>query len=240
MEYDFSFNEHFSVETRYAGRERQPVLIVDDFLNDPESMVRYAAEKVQFKRPPIHYPGVVAPVPREYPESLARGLVQLIGTTFGVDTTSETTGKVLSSFFATVTIPPDRAHFFQCLPHTDAQEPGYIAILHYFCDETQGGTALYRHRASGCESVNDEQNRKVQAHMAQDIEINGPLPGYINASNRLFEQTAAFEAKFNRLLIYRSQVLHAGMINANTKLDPNPRVGRLTTNTFVRFELPSP
>ena len=32
MEYDFAVNEQISVQTEYVGRERQPVLVVENYL----------------------------------------------------------------------------------------------------------------------------------------------------------------------------------------------------------------
>jgi hypothetical protein len=78
---------------------------------------------------------------------------------------------------------------------------------------------------------------QLQGLVDHDIAANGSFPaGYVGSEHRLYEQTARFEAKFNRVLVYRSQVLHSGLIGAQTILDPNPRVGRLTTNTFVQFD----
>jgi Family of unknown function (DUF6445) len=234
MEYDLTVNERFSVQTRHIGRERQPVVIVDDFLRDPDAMVRYAANETRFIPSPTLYPGIVAPVPEAYVDALVRVLVPVIGEAFGV---KADTAYLADCFFAIATFPPEQLHFRQRLPHVDDYHPGLIAVLHYLCAGTQGGTALYRHRATGYESLTEEQNQHLQSLIAQDIARN-PIPAqYVNAGNRLFEQTACFEAKFNRLLIYRGQVLHSMLIDSNTKLNPDPRIGRLTANTSLRFEL---
>ncbi len=235
MEYDFSANENFSVETHHIGRERQPLLLVDNFLRDPDSIVRYAAAENQFIPANTMYPGVVAPVPDAYVNAMVDALVPRIADVFGV---KADTVYLMNCFFAIVTFQPEKLHFRQRLPHVDLPYPGQLAILHYLCDSFQGGTGFYRHRATGYESLNEEQNRQYEAHNVQDLARYGPNPAqYINADDRLFEQTAHFEAKFNRLLIYRGNILHSGMIDSKTKLDPNPRVGRLTSNTFLRFDL---
>jgi hypothetical protein len=232
MPYDLTVNERFSLETRQVGRERQPVLVVDDYLRDPESMVRYAASEAQFKPSTAMYPGIVAPVPDAYIHSLLDVLGPILGTTFGVNVD---TAFLSDGFFAIVTFPPEQLHYRQRLPHVDDYDPGMIAILHYL--SAQGGTALYRHRATGYESLNKVQNQHLQSLNAQDIAANPSLaPQYMSASNRLFEQTASFQAKFNRLIAYRGSILHSMLLDADTKLDPNPRVGRLTTNVFLRFD----
>jgi hypothetical protein len=234
MRYDFTVNERFCLEIRHAGRERQPVLIVDDFLRDPDSMVRYAVNEARFQPSPFSYPGIVAPAPEAYIDTLARVLVPMIGDAFGV---KPDTAFLSECFFAIATYPPEQLHFGQRLPHVDDVDPGLVAVLHYLCDSSQGGTALYRHRATGYESLTEEQNRQVKSLNAPEIAAN-PLPAeYPNASTRLYEQTAYFDARFNRVIIYRSQILHSMAADANTKFHPDPRIGRLTTNTFLRFEL---
>jgi len=232
---DLAVNEHFSVQTQSFGHEHQPVIIVDDYLRDPEAMVRYAANEAKFKPSPTMYPGIIAPVPVAYIESLLSVLGPLIGQTFGVKVE---TAYLSESFFAIVTTPPEELHYRQRLPHVDDYDPGMIAILHYLCNGEQGGTALYRHRATGYESLTLERNQRLQSLIAQDISGLGPVPQqYSSVINRLFEPTASFEAKFNRLIVYRGSILHSMLTNPNTKLNSDPRVGRLTTNTFLRFEV---
>jgi hypothetical protein len=61
MDYDFAVNQRFSVQTQHVGRERQPVLILEDFLRDASALVRYAANESRFGSSPLSYPGVIAP-----------------------------------------------------------------------------------------------------------------------------------------------------------------------------------
>src|SRR5258708_39107263 len=103
---------------------------------------------------------------------------------------------------------PEQLNIGQRLPHIDTPNPHQIAILHYLCDASHGGTAFYRHRATGYESCDEQQFMRVVQQLQKDAEENGPLPPqYIAGSNRVYEQTANLDAKFNRLLIYRSRVL---------------------------------
>jgi Family of unknown function (DUF6445) len=234
MSYDFASSQPLSIETCYAGRERQPVLIIDNYLRNPEALVNYAANEARFLESPAMYPGIIAPLPDAYCESLLNVLGPKIGETFDV---KPETAFLNNCFFAITTFPPEQLHYRQRLPHVDDYGPGVIAALHYLCDSTQGGTALFRHRATGFESVTREQHEHMQSLIVQDIASQGPLPPeYVGANNRFFEQTLCMEARFNRLVIYRGSVLHSMLVDANTQLDPNPRVGRLTINTFLAFE----
>jgi hypothetical protein len=239
MKYDFSVNERFSVDIQHIGHERQPVVIVEDFLRDPESMVHHAANNVPWGEPPKKtYPGPIAPLPEAFVDGTVNALAPIFADTFGL---RPETAYLVDSFFAVVTFKPEQLHYGQSLPHVDDYYPGQLAVLLYLCDPCQGGTAMYRHRATGYESLTQEKNSHMYSLITQDLAQSRMTPQYVNAdnatANRLFERTASFEAKFNRLLVYRGQVLHSMSINSNTMLDPNPRVGRLTANTFISFDL---
>src|SRR5437868_2609121 len=105
MSYDLGVNERFSVETQYIGRERQPVLIVDDYLRDPAAMVRYAATEARFQPSPLSYPGIVAPAPAAYIDGLVRVVVPMIGDTFGVKID---TAYLSDCILAIATFPPEQ------------------------------------------------------------------------------------------------------------------------------------
>jgi len=54
-------------------------------------------------------------------------------------------------------------------------------------------------------------------------------------SNNEFEEIMSFEAKFNRLIMYRGTSLHSGIIRPEYNFDPNPQTGRLTITSFYEF-----
>ena len=233
MPYDFSPNPNPSIQTLQVGSEKQPVLVVDDILLHPESVVDFAAKEARFGPPKQMYPGVVAATPQEYVRGLMQTLAPLIRDTFGV---SIERAKV-NSFFATVTLRPEQLNIGQRLPHIDTPNPTQIAILHYMCDASHGGTAFYRHRGTGYESCDNDQFMAVVKMLQEDEAQNGPLPAsYITGSNRIYEQTAQVDAKFNRALVYRSRVFHSASISPTANFSPDPRVGRLTANTFLAFQ----
>jgi hypothetical protein len=233
MSYDLTPSDQFDYTLHVVGREEQPVVVVDGFLRDPDSMVRFAVDEAVFAAATSDYPGVLASVPAPYVEALLFGLDPQLRTIFGVDPAFV---QVLNSFYGIVTRAPTELKLSQQVPHFDNLEPGALAVLHYFCDSSQGGTAFYRHRATGYESIDSarvsEFVTSLQGEMRDAPQHGG---GYIATSNRLFEQTERIEARFNRLLVYRSRILHSGQIGPTTSLSADPRTGRLTTNTFLRF-----
>jgi hypothetical protein len=209
-------------------------VVIDDMLRDPQSAVRFAAERLQFAPAQTHYPGVMAVSPNEYVMSLYKAISPVMQQTFGVNVDGPVKAR---SFFGIVTIPPDKLNVGQRHPHIDTPNPLQLAVLHYLCNSTHGGTAFYRHRATGFESLDGAQYMQMAQMLAANAQSKGELPAqYVTGDNDLYEQTANLDARFNRLLIYRSRVLHAGNISPTANLSPDPRVGRLTANTFLEFQ----
>src|SRR3989442_794543 len=60
--------------------------------------------------------------------------------------------------------------------------------------------------------------------------------GYVSGATALHDQIGRVEARFNRVVVYRSRLLHSGVILRPEALSDDPRVGRLTANTFVTLE----
>ena len=61
--------------------------------------------------------------------------------------------RVLGANFAIVTTPPAALTLEQRLPHVDALDPGRMAIVHYLSPDDTDGTAFYRHRTTGFETI---------------------------------------------------------------------------------------
>ena len=134
-----------------------------------------------------------------------------------------------------VTLRPEQLNLAQRLPHVDTVDPLQIAFLHYLCEPRFGGTAFYRHRATGFETLTPERLATHKRALDTELAEAAPGAGYITGDTALYEQTAAFEAAFDRMLIYRSRVFHSGQINPDAGLSPDPRVGRLTANIFLTY-----
>jgi hypothetical protein len=133
-------------------------------------------------------------------------------------------------------LPADQASLAQRLPHIDTTSPSQLAILHYLCGPEHGGTAFYRHRATGFEAIDPVRGPAYLAALRPEMAMaTGDDGGYVRASNALFEQTAVVAPAFNRIAVYASNLLHAGML-ADQPASADPRLGRLTANTFFRPE----
>ena len=61
-------------------------------------------------------------------------------------------------------------------------------------------------------------------------------PRYMSASTNMFEQLYSVEALMNRAIIYPSNLLHSGNVNAALGLSSVPKKGRLTIGSFILLE----
>lgn len=212
------------------GEERQPVIVLDNAVSGAADLVGIAAAE-RFSATAPYYPGVRAPAPKDYAQSLAFGLQPLIGDVFGLDAASL---SVTACDFSLVTTPPARLAAIQRLPHYDGVDPNVLAVLHYLCDESHGGTDFYRHRATGFETISEPRYAPYKKRLEVEISENGePAQDYLGNSTAQFQMTAGFSCAFNRILIYRGTMLHSGNIPLGHCLSASPREGRLTVNTFI-------
>ena len=220
------------IRARRIGREGLPIALIDGFAKDPDALRQHALGQT-FTAARDHYPGVRAPLPPGYIHAQAPLLATVLDAVFG----AKTAARVLDAAFSMVTTPPDALGLHQRLPHIDATAPGRIALVHYLSPAPTAGTAFFRHRATGFEFVDaarstgyfDTLNAEVQSGTA-------PSAGYIASDTALFERTHRVDAAYNRAVIYRSNMLHSGAIEAETLLSCDPAVGRLTVTAFLTLD----
>src|SRR5580658_3818912 len=136
MAKDFAANEHRAVEIVKVGREGHPVLVIDDYLSNPEAMVDFAASAANFAAPNNWYPGLRAqPLPQDYVVEVIRTLHRIIGETFELPTKGDVNAN---TYFGLATVVPQDLSTLQRLPHFDTANPRQIALLHYLCDASHG------------------------------------------------------------------------------------------------------
>lgn len=218
------------IEKLALGREGAPLLIVDRFVAEPERLVRKAAV-AQFATGGRYYPGIRAKAPPSYEHFLTSRLQPLLAEHFGVKSRSL---RLSMCHYSLVTTPASQLTLLQCLPHVDSLAPNGFATIHYLFKEPLGGTAFYRHRATGYEYL-DEARGPVYSRTLE-MECAGsdrPASEYINGDTALFEQIARADGVFNRMLVYRRNSLHSGAIERAFVPDANPLTGRLSINSFI-------
>jgi len=218
---------HMRIET--IGREQSPVIVIDGFVTDPAALAEIAAQAA-FAPMGAHYPGVRAPVPPGCVAAFLVPVAPIIARTFGLP------GSIglIDAMFSLVTAAPASLRPIQRLPHFDGCEAERLAVLHYLGGCGAGGTAFYRHRSTGFETISPARLAPYDTALRADVARHGmPPAAYIAGDTAIFEQTARFEGRFNRALIYRGHLLHCAALPPETPLSADPRVGRLTVNTFL-------
>jgi hypothetical protein len=218
------------VEKLTIGREAAPLLVVDHLMQDAEGLLELAASKM-YSTVPTFYPGVRAKVPLAYQQFVIDTLQDVIAGHFGRD------GRALrftACHFSLVTTPRGQLSYLQRIPHVDSLSSVELAFVHYLFRADLGGTAFYRHRATGFEFVDKGRYPEYQRHLqAEQAGPDAPPPDYIHGDTPLYERIGHQEGVFNRLILYRRTTLHSGAIGPGFVPDPNPRTGRLSVNGFL-------
>lgn len=216
------------ISARRIGREGQPLAVVDGFHPDPDAL-RAQAIASRFAPARHHYPGVRASLPDDYFARVGPALATVLREVLGAPTRTE----LLDASFSIVTTRPDRLTAPQRLPHVDAIDEGRIALVHYL-SHGGGGTAFFRHRATGFETIDEARAPVYHACLKAELRRHGlPPAAYISGSTPLFERIAGIDARYNRAVIYRSELLHSGAIAADAPLGAEPAAGRLTVTAFL-------
>lgn len=234
----YAMNEELVVKSIHVGNEGQKILIIDNLMSNPKNMIDFAAEKSDFylyKKEGNFYPGVRLPPPKGYFDCLMKAIRPVINAEYEIDNDAKMTKAECS--VSLVTLKPEELSKMQSLPHFDSVNQNQFALLHYLCDEKHGGTAFYRSNLTGYETVTRERFEHYTSSFVEDIKNNGPpKQEYIVDTNERFTKVGSVKIKYNRLIVYRSCLLHSGLIDSGISVDPDPRTGRLTANAFVAFE----
>lgn len=217
------------VKVERLGREAQPVIVIDQFVPDPGAL-RARAEALHYQPLGRHYPGLRAEVAPDDVAAFMAPINDLIAQTFGFAGAP----VVISAGYSIVTTPRAALTPIQRIPHIDGLERERIALLHFLSRADQGGTAFYRHRSTGFETIDAARHPVYDAALHRDVAQHGlPDPGYICGDTPIYECIGRFAAVPNRALIYRSHALHCADLPADLDLTPDPRRARLTVNTFL-------
>jgi hypothetical protein len=215
------------------GPEAEPLVIVDDLFAHPQSLVDWAARDDLWGPAGAAYPGIRRPTPDDYLHTIFNALSRMLGQTFGFG--GEQRFR-LDSSFAMITHVPEELRHNQRVPHVDRTGPLDLAMVHYLCDASFGGTNFFRHRSTGWQRITDERqggyNQALNAEMNRQVLPNG----FPTRDHPLFEHLATVEPAFNRLVVYRAGVLHSPAIERHARYSADPLKGRLTVTSFLFAE----
>jgi hypothetical protein len=221
-------SEH-TITVHRVGREAQPVVVIDRFSADPDAL-RAAAIAASFGPAAQHYPGIRAALPPAYVPTHLAVLASVLGPVLGRGGAVD----LIDASFSIVTTPPAALDIRQRLPHCDAFGADRIALVHYLAPHHADGTAFFRHRSTGFETIDEERAPIFFGQLEAELRHGGVPPArYVTGDTPLFERTLEIEARYNRALVYPSYLLHSGAIAPDALLSGDPADGRLTVTAFL-------
>ncbi len=231
----FEINRNCTLKVRPVGRDRTPLIVIDDFAVSTGALRDFACNQAEYGPDATSlYPGRRAPLPREYVRGVLDQLFPLLYRVYGVP---EDLGmKPVNAVFSLIGTPEADLAPRQCAPHFDSTRPYYLAVLHYLNEGPYCDTGLFRHRQTGLERVSPETvTTYIAAREAWAAQHGERAPAYIKGSDEQFELYDRVEYRPNRLAVYPGCLLHSGLVDPAVDIDPDPRSGRLTANIFVDF-----
>jgi hypothetical protein len=214
---------------RAMGREGEPLVIIDGFSGTPDALLQ-AAYAAQYQNAGASYPGIRSWADPSYLDRRRGLMMQVMQQVFGFSKGV----RLDASTFSLVTTGESELSPLQRIPHYDHSGGEVIAVMHYLLGPESGGTAFYRHRRSGFETVTPAREAAYNAALAQDEREYGMPPAkFCYGDTNWFEMIDEVEALPDRLVLYRGRQLHSGVIPDPAVLSTDPRKGRLTINMFL-------
>ena len=221
-----------------VGDGQHKILVFDDFLVDPDEIIETASKLAPLfiANERDFYPGVRYKILGD--NSDAAGYVKSVCDAIRPAMKHFHGAKdieIITACFSIVTKSTKQLRLPQTAPHWDGTNDDIFAILHYLGKGHSSGTSLYRHNATGIEKVNAQIVDDFYAKMIDDLQKKPREAKYMNGSDDLFTEIFRIDGKFNRVAIYPSNILHSGNIFDGEVLSANPKIGRLTSNIFIRL-----
>lgn len=219
------------------GKEKNKVVVIDDFLKSPWSLIDYA-QNVEFSPYPIAaqrkgYPGVRVVAPAGYGELVRERIDPIVQQEFDIPTAVSL--KTYQEALNLITVPEHELGPLQRIPHFDASDPNFFAVLLYLCDDRHGGTGFYRHNSTGYESITPARCDRYLDSCYEELNRQRRPKKYFSESDELFSKIDFIPAKFNRLVIYKGGLLHSANILGCQSINFDPVSGRLTANVFIGY-----
>lgn len=218
------------VSVTRLGKEGEPLVVIDDFSGIPEQLLE-RGRAATYQEPGAMYPGLRSWCEPDYLDRNRALMFQVLQQVFGFR-------KGISldvSTYSLVTLAPADLAPIQRIPHYDHADGEVVAIMHYLLGPESGGTAFYRHRRTGFETITQEREAQYNAALEADERDYGVPPAqYHYGDTDRYELIGEVEARPDRLVLYRGRQLHSGIIPDPQELSEDPREGRLTINMFLR------
>ena len=233
---DFSVNALAKPMLYQIGNSKTPIIVIDDFARDQARSIRAAATNTRFTQDEVNlYPGIRAPLPVDYINSVVALIGKKIQEVYGIPADMQL--KVTQACYSLVTQPASTLGLLQRIPHFDTTSPYSFAVLHYLAEGQHGGTGFFRHTPSRLERVY-EVDKENYFNIANNFfnQTSAPEKAYLNSGNEHYDLYHHIDYLPNRLAIYPGNLLHSGLISPQQDISSDLTAGRLTANIFIDFE----
>jgi len=213
----------------WVGNERNPVVVIDDFAPDPQCMRGVARDLSFVTMPDQYYPGTRAIAPADYLDTVGGTIRASLHEFFGCKHV-----EVQRCYYSLATTPLHELTAEQRMPHYDTVFENYYAAVHFLCAPELGGTAFFRHRSTGYETISGARHAEYAARLEAELRAYGPPPpAYAERDSEIFEHLTTIDACENRAVIFRGNTFHTGAVSNMLALPDDPLAGRLTVVTFL-------
>lgn len=225
-----TLHPEFSMQVEYFGAEKQPIVVVDNFIAEADEL-RHYAEQQDFQRTHRFYPGVRAETPEAYQQLFLSTLGMMLVHLFKLPNNQL---KLSTSSFSIVTTAPRDLQILQRIPHVDSANMNELACVHYLSDMKHGGTSFYRQKNTDFEFVDEARQVKYREELKAHAQ-SGHVPEaqYINGDTPIFERIKQYQGVYNRLIVYRKTSLHSGDMQRDFEPPQEFRDARLSINSFI-------
>ena len=220
------------------------IAIVDDFLQNADELIDYAATHADtFAVPPKSYPGLTLRIEQMAADALRRYIRTHMAPLFGF----MKGGIHLDTLLSMTTLQPQELSNLQRVCHSDpepsAGRDNYASLLYLFRDPELGGTGFYRWRERSvmerATALEMQDTHAALEFLQEHYPSFQAPPAYIAGSNDVAELLDVVPARFNRWVFYSGRVPHSAHVTNPELLNNDFRRGRLTLNCFASVR-PSP
>lgn len=213
----------------WIGNERNAVVVIDDFAPDPQALRDAARDLAFVPMPSQYYPGKRAIAPAGYAETVGPTITSALREFYGCKQI-----ELQQCYYSLSMTPLHELTTEQRLPHFDTVFENYYAAVHFLCPPEFGGTAFFRHRSTGFETISVTRQAEFVARLDAELsEYGPPPPAYVGGDTEIFEHLATIDAGQNRTVIFRGNTFHSGAVSNMIPLPDDPMRGRLTVVSFL-------
>ena len=231
----FSINPNLKFAVRHVGDANTPIIEVEDFITDSQPLFEQAICGDAFR--PIsdsYYPGVRTELNRDIVIAVLQAVYHQIGDTYAIPPALKL--KPQTAYFSLIDQAPDDLILLQRLPHFDATQPYYFAVLLYLSPGEHGNTGLFRHNPTGLERITTPQVEHYLDSATQHVKQHGEPPQqYFTQSDDHYTLYDEITYQPKKLVIYPGNLLHSTLVDVEKDISADPNKGRLTANIFIDF-----